>query len=957
MDSGSGESSLSKLREKAEAFVSGMMQEKEIAALSLDEIKRMVQDLWVHQIELEMQNDELRRIQCELEASRDRLSVLFNMAPVGYLTVDKHGIILQCNQTLADMLHVELPRLENKAFAEFIDLKDRPIFLARFKAFFKKPAHKSLEVRLNRKGRPSLWAELEGRSLERSFFPGQEDNDTSVLVIAVNDISKRKRAEEERQLTLKRTSETLESISDGFLSLDLDLVVNYFNSAAEKLLGKKRTEVLGKEFFSVFSEMQGTMLEEHFRKALLEMTFVSFETHFRQGSHTIWHEVRIYPHPSGISVYFQSVTDRKRGEEALRKSELRYRTIVETAREGIGSLDKDFRTSFVNQRLAEMLGYTVEEMLGRPLTDFIPAEELESFAQRSDTRKAGSGGVYELAFRHKNGTIRHMIVSVTPTLDDKGRFDGSFAMFTDITDRKRAEAALRENEENLAITLQSIGDAVITTDVNGWISRMNPVAETLTGWRFEQARGRQLSEVFQTFDAETGERVFNPIDAILRAGPSTEARRTSSLASREGIKRLISESGTPIMNSQGQVVGAVLVFRDVTEQVKLEQQYRQAHKMEAVGQLAGGVAHDFNNLLQVILGHLDIVLAEIPTDSAFRKRLNQVQKAVNRATTLVRQLLAFSRRQTMQMAKVDLNQTIMNLLKMLRRLIGEHIELDFNPGYPLRPVKADPGQIEQVLMNLALNSRDAMPDGGRITIQTQNVNFNQAFSKDQLAIKAGEYVMISFADTGRGIPKDLHEHVFEPFFTTKEIGKGTGLGLSTVYGVIKQHGGSIHLQSELGHGTTFRVYLPALQGVADDLSQDSAILSSHQGFAPVVSQRATILLAEDDPMVREIAVELLQKAGYTVLVASDGDSARFLFNEHVNEVDLVILDVVMPRASGRVVADHIKGLRPELPILFCSGYAPELANFAPYLSEELDLLQKPYQPQELLERVRLTLGR
>ena len=528
MDSGSGESSLSKLREKAEAFVSGMMQEKEIAALSLDEIKRMVQDLWVHQIELEMQNDELRRIQCELEASRDRLSVLFNMAPVGYLTVDKHGIILQCNQTLADMLHVELPRLENKAFAEFIDLKDRPIFLARFKAFFKKPAHKSLEVRLNRKGRPSLWAELEGRSLERSFFPGQEDNDTSVLVIAVNDISKRKRAEEERQLTLKRTSETLESISDGFLSLDLDLVVNYFNSAAEKLLGKKRTEVLGKEFFSVFSEMQGTMLEEHFRKALLEMTFVSFETHFRQGSHTIWHEVRIYPHPSGISVYFQSVTDRKRGEEALRKSELRYRTIVETAREGIGSLDKDFRTSFVNQRLAEMLGYTVEEMLGRPLTDFIPAEELESFAQRSDTRKAGSGGVYELAFRHKNGTIRHMIVSVTPTLDDKGRFDGSFAMFTDITDRKRAEAALRENEENLAITLQSIGDAVITTDVNGWISRMNPVAETLTGWRFEQARGRQLSEVFQTFDAETGERVFNPIDAILRAGPSTRSEEHTS---------------------------------------------------------------------------------------------------------------------------------------------------------------------------------------------------------------------------------------------------------------------------------------------------------------------------------------------------------------------------------------------------------------------------------------------
>ncbi len=956
MESGSGDNHLSRLREKAEAFVGGMMQEKEIAALSLEEIKRLVQDLWVHQIELEMQNDELRRVQQELEASRDRLSLLFNMAPVGYLTVDRHGIILQCNQTLAEMLHIEPGRLENRPFADFIDPRDRPIFLARFKAFFKKPAHKSIEIRLSRKGRPSLWAELEGRAIEPSPSQDARTDDSPLLVIAVSDISKRKRAEEERQLTLKRTSETLESISDGFLSLDLDLVVNYFNSAAEKLLGRSRTEVLGREFFTVFPDLQGSVLEEHFRKALADMTFSSFETHLRQAPYTNWYEVRIYPHPGGISVYFQSVTQRKRGEEALRKSEIRYRTIVETAREGIGSLDKNFRTSFVNNRLAEMLGYSVEEMLGRPLTDFIPAEELEDFAKRDVTRKGGSGGVYELAFRHKDGSIRHMIVSVTPTLDDQGRFDGSFAMFTDITDRKLAEAALRENEENLSITLQSIGDAVITTDVNGWISRMNPVAETLTGWKFAQAKGRQLNEVFQTFDVETGERIANPIDALLRRRSSSEARRTSSLVSREGVKRLIAESGSPILNSQGVAVGAVLVFRDVTEQVKLEQQYRQAHKMEAVGQLAGGVAHDFNNLLQVILGHLDIVLAEIPADAAFRKRLHQVQKAVNRATTLVRQLLAFSRRQTMQMVKVDLNQTITTLLKMLRRLIGEHIELDFTPGYPIRPVKADPGQIEQVLMNLALNSRDAMPNGGRITIQTQNVTFSQAYSKDQFSIKAGDYVMISFADTGGGIPKELHEHVFEPFFTTKEIGKGTGLGLSTVYGVIKQHEGSIHLQSEEGQGTVFRIYLPALHGVVDDMTHEGSPYPTHEGFT-VVSQKATILLAEDDPMVREIAVEFLTKAGYSVLVASDGDSARFLFNEHLNDVDLVILDVVMPKASGRVVADHIRGLRPDIPILFCSGYAPELANFAPYLSEDLDLLQKPYQPHELLERVRLALAR
>ncbi len=388
--------------------------------------------------------------------------------------------------------------------------------------------------------------------------------------------------------------------------------------------------------------------------------------------------------------------------------------------------------------------------------------------------------------------------------------------------------------------------------------------------------------------------------------------------------------------------------KTLTEQKQLEQRLRQAHKMEAIGRLAGGVAHDFNNLLTIIRGHGDILLDRAAAGSD-RHSLEQIQKAANRAVSMTRQLLAFSRMQVLEPRIVDLNLVVADMGKMLPRLIGEHIEFSFNPGANLFMVKADPGQIEQVILNLVVNARDAMPGGGTISVKTSNCALDQAQALDRSPMTPGEYVLLSVSDTGHGMDEKTKALIFEPFFTTKEVGKGTGLGLATVYGVVKQSGGFIWVESSPGRGTTFEIYLPKAQGKPSELEKEAKPLSSSRGSE-------TILVVEDESGVRELACAFLKVSGYAVLEAKDGLEALDLASQHQGKIDLVLADVVMPRMGGPDLVTRLKGIRPETKALLMTGYAEYSGTDSQTSRPQCHILQKPFSIASLVEKIREELS-
>ena len=438
-------------------------------------------------------------------------------------------------------------------------------------------------------------------------------------------------------------------------------------------------------------------------------------------------------------------------------------------------------------------------------------------------------------------------------------------------------------------------------------------------------------------------------------------------ANREEFRQALAE--VPIMSQERftKVAGALFLFanelstkayqnvqqarfiterkRAEKEREKLEAQLRQAQKMEAVGQLAGGIAHDFNNLLQVILGHLEIALGQVGIDAQAREGLNEAKDAAGRAAALTRQLLAFSRRQIIQPVDLDLNELIQGLFSMVRRYIGEHIELRFTPGEDLKAIHVDPGQFEQVVMNLCVNARDAMPTGGRLAIETENVILDAEFCRDRLWAVEGCYILLLVSDTGHGMDEETRAQIFEPFFTTKDVGQGTGLGLATVYGIVKQHGGLIHVSSAPGEGTTFRIYIPCTEHSLKESSPQKSL-------EPAAGGRETILVAEDEDTVRQLVMRMLASAGYTVLEASDGEEAVRLFDEHNGGIDLVLFDVIMPKLGGRDAMDRIRARHPRARFLFSSGYSANAIDTNFVIQNGLHLINKPYRKADLLRAVR-----
>ncbi|MEO5821723.1 MAG: response regulator [Vicinamibacteraceae bacterium] len=515
--------------------------------------------------------------------------------------------------------------------------------------------------------------------------------------------------------------------------------------------------------------------------------------------------------------------------------------------------------------------------------------------------------------------------------------------------RHSTEAKLRRMERWLTSTLRSIGDAVITTDVEARVRNLNDVAAAITGWTTGEAVGRLLTEVLPLVDGK-GQPIENPITRVIAEGVILGLSPDTMLVTRAGKRVPVQDSAAPIRDEQGAVVGAVIVFRDATDQLELqvqlqkaEAQLRHSQKMEAIGQLAGGIAHDFNNLMTVVLGYSEILRSTLPLTADAAEGLNAIEYSAQRAADLSRQLLAVGRRQVLKLEVLDLDAVLRDMAGMLERVIGEDVELRVTTAGALPPVRIDRGQMEQVILNLATNARDAMPGGGRLELRTSRTEVDEWFARSQEGPAAGSYVALDVTDTGTGMDEATRQRIFEPFYTTKEPGRGTGLGLSTVYGIVEQTGGTIRVHSEPGRGTAFRIYLPALDG-------QSAPLPAPAPPDQIVRGTETVLLVEDHGPVRDLIRHALEHLGYTVLPCADAFEAQTLLPT-VPAVRLILLDLVMPRMGGLELFERLRAQGVTTHVLLMSGYAAE-ATVLGRLPDGVAFLPKPFTIAQLAAGVR-----
>ncbi|HEU4699302.1 MAG TPA: PAS domain S-box protein [Gemmatimonadales bacterium] len=515
-----------------------------------------------------------------------------------------------------------------------------------------------------------------------------------------------------------------------------------------------------------------------------------------------------------------------------------------------------------------------------------------------------------------------------------------------MSDPNASHAPIDLQALRLAAIVESADDAIVSKDLDGTIRSWNPAAERIFGYTAEEMVG---DTIFKLIPPELHDEEHELLRRI-RLGEHVSHYETSRVR-KDGRRIRIALTLSPLRAPDGHLVGASAIKRDITAQRALEAQLQQALRMEAVGRLAGGIAHDFNNLLTVIGGMTGLVLRRLPAESREHRELAQVVQAADRAASLTQQLLAFSRRQMTEQEPLVVNDVVTGMEPMLRRLLGEQIVLHSLLRQDLGQVRANRGQLEQVVMNLALNARDAMPDGGQLTIETQNVEVAGLLAQELLRLQPGPYVMLSVSDTGVGMDPVTQASIFEPFFTTKGPGHGTGLGLATVYSIVQHAGGGVYVYSEPGHGSVFKVYLPRIFAEAPHPPATPPIAPS----APA-GRRTTVLLAEDEPGVRAFTRQVLEEAGYEVLPAESGEAALVIAAAHQGTIDLLLTDVVMPGINGRVLGERLRATRPDIAVLYMSGYTDDVVVRTGVVTVGAAFIQKPFSPAQLLERIRAALA-
>jgi len=629
------------------------------------------------------------------------------------------------------------------------------------------------------------------------------------------------------------------------------------------------------------------------------------------------------------------------------RSEERFRSLVETTSDWVWEVDENFAYTYASPKVGDILGYRPEEVLGRHPFDFMRGEEAERV--RTVIAEAFSARQPFVAVENKNlHRFGHEVVLETsgvPYFDVAGQFRGYRGIDRDVTARKRAEDALASSEHRFRELLSTVHLVAVMLEPDGSITFCNDHLLHLTGWRKEEVIG---GDWFEIFIPENDRAELRGEFTTAVASGNLFAHHQNPIVTRQGVSRFIEWDNTLLRDPAGGIVGTASIGRDITDQRLLEEQYRQAQKLESVGRLAGGVAHDFNNLLTVINGYCEMLLDLVDEGDPRRSAVEQIFRAGERAASLTRGLLAFSRKQVIQTKPLNLNGLLPGIEQIVSRLVKEGIEIVTRPDPQLGQVMADEGQMHQVLLNLVVNASDAMPQGGRLTIETRNVEVDASFAAKLPEARPGAYVLLSVSDTGIGMDEEVRNQIFEPFFTTKPKGVGTGLGLSMAYGIVRQEQGWFWVTSEPGKGSTFEVYLPRIHGVVACEAVEPSIAGRLRGSE-------TVLVAEDQAEVRQIAADALTSYGYRVMEAANGEEALEVAARYQGGIHLLLTDVVMPGMGGWTLAERLELARPQTKVLYMSGYAENSIDHQRVFERGLAYLPKPFTPEQLAAKVRATL--
>jgi len=767
------------------------------------------------------------------------------------------------------------------------------------------------------------------------------------------DISERKRweAERQRQAEVLRQSEErhrllIESIPHMVWMTGPDGLTDFLNQRGAARLGVPATAVHGMGWLQLIHPDDREPARLIWEAAFQHGTAYQNEYRVRQADGTLrWYLSQGVPvhGPNGdlekwVGTW-TDIDDRKHAEQALAASEARFRAVVLDQTEVISRLRGDGTFVFVNDAYCRFFGRTREEILGTRWHALAHADDIAQIEARLAELRPDQPIVrIENRMVDARGDVHWLEFVNRGYFGTAGELVEIMSVGRDVSDRKRAEQALQLRDR----AIQAVAQGILITEASGDcpIVYASPGFARLTGYPADDVLGGNCR--FLQGKATDPEAVALIREAVRQGRPCTVELLNYR---KDGTAFWNELSISPVHDAAGQLTHYVGVQTDVTQRRRLEEQYRQAQKMEAIGQLAGGVAHDFNNLLTIINGYSELLLQALHADDPMRRLADQIHKAGERSAGLTRQLLTFSRQQVVAPTVLYLNGILTNLEKMLRRIIGEDVVLDLVLAPNLGAVKVDAGQIEQVIMNLAVNARDAMPQGGTLTIETCNIDLAEAHAQVHAGARLGPHVLLAVRDTGCGMTPEVRARVFEPFFTTKETGKGTGLGLAVVHGIIQQSGGHIAVDSAPGAGTTIHVYLPRVQ-------PNGAPRKSNPAMTPAPRGSETLLLVEDEEAVRTMTRQVLADCGYQVLEASHGAEALALAAQHTAPIQLLVTDVVMPEVGGRLLAERLVALHPEAKVLYVSGYTDDAVVRHGILHDEVSLLQKPFSPRALAHKVR-----
>ncbi|MDP3478123.1 MAG: PAS domain S-box protein [Desulfoprunum sp.] len=858
-------SAATKLRRQAEELLRTKTTELP-PPRSEEELQRLVHELEVHQIELEMQNAELLQARDELEVSRNTYAELYDFAPVGYFTLDARGLIREVNLTGAQLLGIERGLLANTPLSSFIaDADGRDVFSNHLKSVLQRQGMQRCEIRLTREDGTVIYGQLQ-----------------SVVM------------------------ETLET-KDGYI---LNILTSIVDGTARKQLGEA---------------LQKT--HDHLEVIVDERTRELTEAHGQLS---------------------QELDEHRQTEEALRKSEGHLQTLVQTIPDLIWLKDKDSIYLSCNPMFERFFGAGEADIIGKTDYDFVD-RELADFFVEHDRRAMAAGKPTrneEWITFADDGHRALLEVTKTPMLDAGGALIGVLGIGHDITERNQIDKKLQENEAKYRDLFEDAPIGIFAVTTQGQALSLNTaMAHILAFDSPQEALGRinllenhcplpEQRDRFLHMLQEKGRVVNFEYQAL-----TADGRTIWLMMNARTVQH--AEDGSFIIEG---------FATDITAQRRLEDQFIQAQKMESVGRLAGGVAHDYNNMLSVIIGHAEMALVKMNPFEPLYDNLQEILKAARRSTEVTRQLLAFARKQTIAPKVIDLNETVEGMLKMLRRLIGEDINLAWLPGRELWPIKMDPSQLDQILANLCVNARDAITGVGKITIETFTATLDKDYCNAHLGFVPGDFVLLAVSDDGCGMDKEIQAKVFDPFFTTKEVGRGTGLGLATVYGIVKQNNGFVNLYSEPGKGTTFKVFLPChVSNTADSPEENTKEIPLGHG--------ETILVVEDEPAILNLSKAMLESLGYAVLTANTTGEAMQLAKAQAGKIDLLIIDVVMPEMNGRELADQLQSLFPDIKILFMSGYTADVIAHHGVLAEGVCFIQKPLFRQDLAAKVHEVLAR